>query len=416
MNRKLWMIVALVCASSFFCLPALGQKGGGKTGGSASPSVPTTPTTIPQTRQPRPQMNRPYIIEGVVRMEDGAQVSRRVTIERVCSGSPIREAYTDSSGYFSFQAGQNLAMIQEASVDSAMLPDMPGPPGASNGPFGNPGGSYTSLNPGAGPGISAETLMLCGIRAALPGYRSDEVQLADKVHDFMINVGTIVLHPMVKSEGSVISVTSLKAPKAAKKAVENGRKNGLKEKYPEALADFQKAVQMDPNYAEAWFYLAETQVHLKNSAEAEQEYQKAVEADSRYVPPYMGLAQLAAVRTDWQQLASITDKLLALDPYSYPVAYLYNAAAYFNLQRDDLAERSAVRLKKLDSQHKLPRINLLLAQIMVAKKEYAAAAEELRTFLKFSPAGKDAEMARGQLEQIEKASGQAQAQPARPQK
>lgn len=406
MDRKLWFLASLLFTASWICLPAEGQKGG-KPGGSAPTSVPNPSTSIPQP-QPRQQINRPFIIEGMVRMEDGSPVSRRVTIERVCSGSPIREAHTDSSGSFSFQAGQNLAMIQEASVDSAMLPDTPGPPGASGGPYGNPGGGYTSLNPGAGPGISPETLMMCDIRASLPGYRSDEVQLADKVHDFLIDVGTLVLHPMVKSDGSVVSVTSLKAPKEAKKAVESGRKNGGKEKYAAAQADFEKAVQIDPGYAEAWYYLAQTQVKLQNGAEAEQDFQKAVKADTRYVPPYMGLANLAAGRSDWEQLAAITDKLLVLDPYTYPVAYLYNSIAYFNLHRDDLAERSAVRLEKLDSQHKLPKINLLMAQIMVGKKEYPAAAEELRTFLKFSPAGKDADLARGQLEQIEKASPQAQ--------
>ena len=412
MNCKLWTFLSVLFAALLTSLPAAAQKGsgGGKTGGSST-SIPSSTPSIPQPQQAPQQMNRPFIIEGVVRMEDGSPVSHRVVIERVCSGSPIREAHTDSSGSFSFQAGQNLAMIQEASADSAGLPDMPGPPGVTSGPYGNWGGGYTSLNPGAGPGISAETLMLCEIRASLPGYRSDEVQLADKVQDFLINVGTLVLHPIGKSDGTIVSVTSLKAPKQAKKAVESGRKNGMKGKFPEALADFQKAVQIDPDYAEAWYYLAETQVRLKNAAEAEQDYRKALTADARYVPPYMRLAQFAAGRGDWQQLADITDKILALDPYGYPLAYFYNSAACYNLHKDDQAERSGARAEKLDSQHRIPKINLLLAQIMVVKKEYSAAADELRTFLKFSPAGQESDAARGQLADLEKINGQAKAQP-----
>lgn len=417
MLRRVLSLLPVLFMVLLLALAAQGQKDSG------------TGNSRPQ--QPPPQFNRPIVIHGMVRMEDGTPVSRRVTIERVCAGSPIREAYTDSSGGFSFQAGQNLTMIQEASLDSAMAPNVPGPPAESNqtsnngsavqsgtGPWGNPGGSYTSPNPGVGPSISPETLMLCDIRASLPGYRSDVVELADKVssHEVMIDVGTIVLHPLVKTDGTVVSVTSLKAPKAAKKAVESGRKNGQKEKYPEALADFQKAVQIDPNYAEAWYYLAETQIHLHHNAEAEQDFQKAIDADEHFVPPLMGLAQLLVGRTAWEPLAAVTEKLIALDPYTYPMAYLYNSAANWNLRRDDLAQRSAERLEKLDTQHKLPKINLLMAEIRVVRKEYPAAAEELRTFLKYSPPGKEADMARNQLEQIEKASGQAQAQPAQPQK
>lgn len=343
-------------------------------------------------------------------MEDGGPVSRQVSVVRVCGGNPIHEAHTDSSGAFSYQAGQNLAMIQEASADTAMMPEMQSPPGPTGGAFGAAGG-YTSLSPSSGSGLTPEMLMMCDIRAELPGYRSDEVPLADKVHDFIIDVGTIVLHPIGKISGTMVSVTSLKAPKDAKKAVEKGRKAGLKEKYTEALEHFQKAVEIDPHYAEAWYFIGEAQQKLNQAPQAEESFHKAQAEDASYVPPYLALAQIAAGRADWTSLAEITDKLLALDPYEYPVAYFYNSAAYYNLHREDRAERSAQRAERLDSQHKIPKINLLLAQILVQKKNYPAAADQLRTFLKYSPDGKDAEMARDQLDQLQKSSGEAQAKP-----
>jgi hypothetical protein len=247
-------LALLLLAPSLMIAFGQGQRptGGGTTGGTTgggTRSIPT-PSTGTTPRQ-APQMSRPYIIQGTVRMEEGGPVSRRVVIQRVCGGNPIREGYTDSGGYFSFEAGRNMAMLQDAATDSAMLPSTQGPPGVATGPYGNPGGAYTGMNISSGQAITAETLMMCDIRAELPGYRSDEVELADKVHDFIIDVGTIILHPIGKKEGTVVSVTSLKAPKNAKKAMENGRKLGVKEKYQEALAEFQKAVQLDSDFAEA---------------------------------------------------------------------------------------------------------------------------------------------------------------------
>src|SRR5215471_12133567 len=100
--------------------------GGGTTGSPTTGSTPTTTTpgrtNIPTTTQPQPsqqpeRMQQPIFISGRVMLEDGSPAAN-VVIERVCSGSPHSEGYTDSRGYFSIQLGaKNNAVLHDASED-----------------------------------------------------------------------------------------------------------------------------------------------------------------------------------------------------------------------------------------------------------------------------------------------------------
>ena len=51
-------------------------------------------------------------------LEDGTAPTESVVIERVCSGAPHAEGYTDSKGYFSIQLGlKNNGVLQDASEE-----------------------------------------------------------------------------------------------------------------------------------------------------------------------------------------------------------------------------------------------------------------------------------------------------------
>ncbi|MGZ6265178.1 MAG: hypothetical protein ACXWSD_20805, partial [Bdellovibrionota bacterium] len=96
------------------------QKGGSTTAPPASGSPGTPPT---RSRTPFPNDSgpgqRPIFISGTVVLSDGLPLTERVKIERVCSGAPRTETYTDKKGHFSFQVGQSLEM-PDASTSSAV--------------------------------------------------------------------------------------------------------------------------------------------------------------------------------------------------------------------------------------------------------------------------------------------------------
>jgi Tfp pilus assembly protein PilF len=403
MNRTrlavcLTVFAALLLGTAFAQSGSSGASSGGSkpTGGSTtSTSTGSRGTTSTSPQQQQRQPERPIFLRGQVVIDDGTKPSGHVAIERVCNGVVHREAYADQSGSFSFQVGANTGIFQDASVSSM---NMPGLGGLS----GNPGSGGTPGMLGSSTGVNPRELMGCEIRASLAGYRSDSIMLTSRQAFDDPEIGTIVLHRMGKVEGSTISVTSLKAPKDAHKALEHGRKAAKNKEWPAAQAEFEKAVQLYPQYAEAWWELGVAQQAQNNAEEARASYEKAIAADSRFMSPYFQLAQLAAAKSDWKGMAELTDRVLALDAYDYPAMYFFNAVANYNLGKIDVAEKSARSAKRLDSQHRIPRIEFLLANILAARRDYPAAAEEMRSYLKFVPDGPDAAQAKMQLAELEK--------------
>ncbi len=383
------------------------QQGAPPAGGGNTPTRPTpTPTPTPSPREPRqpqfpgerertpfPEAQRPIFLSGKVMLDDGTPPPQRIVIEMVCNGNHRPEAYTDSKGRFHFQVGANRNMIPDASVSSA----------ASNDPFGSGGFGRSSSQ--AGPMGSEMALMGCELRASLPGYRSDVVNLAGRRMLDNPDVGTIVLHRLGEVEGTTISITDMQAPKDAKKAYEKGHKAIGKKKWDEAKKELEKAVGLYPEYATAWYELGLTHQQLKNAEEAKQAFSKALEADAKFVKPYMQLATMAAQQQNWQEVADTTDRMLRLDRFSYPEAHFYNSIANFNLQKLDAAEKSARETLRMDTDKRIPKANHLLGVILANKHDYAGAAEQMKAYLERSPNAPDAEAVKKQLVQIEAAMG-----------
>ncbi len=355
----------------------------------------------PNSRMPMPEMQRPIFLSGKVVMDDGTPPPDSVTIERVCNGIARPEGYTDSKGRFSFQLGQNLGVFQDASVSSQADPG-----------FGGRGMGSSSRQsglgfPGNNRGISERELMGCELRASLPGFRSEIVNLSGRRVMDNPDVGTIVMRRLGNVEGLTISATSALAPKDARKAFDKGRKAIEKKKWEEAGKELNKAVKTYPKYAAAWFYLGLVHEQNKNIAEARQAYAQALEADAKYVNPYLQLADIAAREQNWQEAADTTDRLLKLNPFDFPRAYLINAVANLNLQKIDAAEASAREAVKLDTSHRIPQVSHVLGVILAQKRDYPGALAQMRAYLEHAPKAGNAQQVREQITQIENLMGKA---------
>lgn len=387
--------------------PQSGPTPGG--GIAPGPTSPGGQTTIPgrgdrnqipdmgdRQRSQFPEMQRPIFLSGKVVLQDGTPPPDSVTIERVCNGIARPEAYTDSKGRFSFQLGQNVGVLQDASVSSAAEPG-----------FGSPGGFGGNQRGGVGNsrgGINERDLMGCELRAVLPGFRSESVNLAGRRMFDNPDVGTIILRRLGNVEGSTISATSLQAPKDAKKAFEKGR-DLSKKKIEEAQKELEKAVQVYPKYATAWFELGRLAEQQNKVEDARKAYGEALAADPKFVSPYLQLALMAARENKWQEVADTTDRVVKLDPFDFPVAFFYNSVANYNLRKIDAAEKSAREAQKLDTQHRIPKVDHLLGIILAEKQDYSGAAEQMRSYLKFAPGAQDADKVKTQLTELEKLSG-----------
>jgi len=375
-----------------------GSLGGGSIGGTNSPSGTIGGTTggIPNsTSNPNstiPDANRrPIFLSGKVMLNDGTLPGERVAIESVCNNRRHIEGYTDSKGRFSFQFGQERGLFDDASDDSP----------ASRAAAGR-------INSG---GVTQNALMSCEIHAALPGFRSDSISLA--THQYLDNpeLGTIVLHRLANVEGLTISATSALAPKDARKDYEKGLEALKKNKDDEAQKDFEKAVQLYPKYATAWFELGKLHEKANQLDEARKAYMQAGEADAKYINPYERLYMLAYKDSKWQEVVEESDHVIRLNPYDFPNAYFFNAVANLRLNHLEPAEKSAREAVKLDTKGENPKVNYVLGVILANKQDFAGAAEYLRTYLKAVPNDPDNVKIRQQLADVEQQSAQAKSAP-----
>ena len=336
-------------------------------------------------------------------MEDGTAPPDAAMIQLVCRSSPRTVGRTDPKGGFSVDLNNRTAMMGFA--DASESPTHFLRRRGSDHRLCRPGTSESRRKDDSeqrDTRVGERDLMGCDLQAALPGFRSDVLHLSNRRSLDDPNVGILILHRLANVEGTTISVVSAMAPKNAKKAMERGQNAARKNNFLDALDDFQKAVEIYPKYATAWVELGRVQEILKNPEAARHSFAQALEADGKLVTPYLALASLAAREEKWQEVSDETDRVLRLNPVDFPEAYLLNAMSNFNLKRMEAAEKSAREGLDRDAEHRYPKISEVLGAVLVHKKDYAGAAEQLRNFLHYAKDDPDTPMAKTRLEQLEK--------------
>jgi Tfp pilus assembly protein PilF len=324
---------------------------------------------------------RSVFVSGKVLLAGGGP-AQQVLIERICNGMVRREGYTNAKGSFQFELGRNSAERDASQSDSDRM-------------------VTNKLTRTSGAGGSELRFDDCELRASLPGFVSTLVPMRVEGDISLVEVGTIVLKKMGGVEGSIVSVTTMSVPKEAREAFDRGRKEGTEKKFDEAVKDLNKAVTIYPQYAAAWSFMAE--IHrLQNQFEpARKEYAQALAADPKFVSPYFGLAAMAVVENKWTEAAQLTDQLIQLNSFAYPMAYFFNAAANLNLGKLDAAEQSARKFQEVDKAHSRPDIALLLANILTGKHQYAEAAQLYRDYLALKPDAPNAEALKKEAQRLD---------------
>ena len=394
--------IAFALTSSAF---AQGTKSPGGGGASAGTRTNTTqqPGTLPNTTQTPDFTQHPLYLSGKVVMEDGSAPADAASIQLVCRSNPHTIGRTDTKGAFSVDLNNRMEMATMADASEDPMPGYQGtgPASPNAGTLPNSAAGAASTNSA----MSGRNLMGCDLQAALAGFRSDVIHLDNRRSLDDPNVGTMILHRVASVEGTTISVTSALAPNNAKKAMERGQNLEKKEKWEDAETEFLKAVKIYPKYATAWVELGRAQEYRNDFYDARQSYYKATEADSKLVTPYLGLATLAAREQKWQEVSEQTERILRLNPLDFPQAYLLSATSNLYLKNLDAAEKSGREGLNHDAEHHYPKIHAVLGFVLAQKRDYAGAAEQFRQYLRYTPAGPEADFVRKQLADAERRLG-----------
>lgn len=180
------------------------------------------------------------------------------------------------------------------------------------------------------------------------------------------------------------SVTSLQIPSQAQKQYEVACEALKKKKLSEAERHLRKATEIYPNYVAGWVMLGQTLETLQQTAEARDVCSRAATADPNYLPAYLCLAEIAGRQKEWNEVLNLTSRALEMDAVNDAYAYFFNAIAYFNLNQLSEAEASALKAESIDTEHREPLLQLLLAQVYQAENDSASAASHLREYQKLA--------------------------------
>jgi len=175
----------------------------------------------------------------------------------------------------------------------------------------------------------------------------------------------------------------------------------MAEKPDKAQRELEKAVQVYPGFADAWYELGTLQMQ-SNPRDARACFEKAAAADPNFVPPYEQLAALAAQQQDWQGVIDNTNRFLQLVPGGSMAVWYYNALANFQLGHADAAQSSAEKLMKADPLHNIRNGEQLLAAILARKADYAGALAHLKNCLTYIVEGPDANLLKEEIAQLQK--------------
>ncbi len=351
-----------------------------------------------QQQQQAPRMQRPIFLSGKVVLDNGEVPPEPATIIRICNGQRFPESYTDRKGGFSFQVGGDPTVaITDASVGGF------GARGAGGAGGGSPFGSFGGVGGGSmGGGDLSVDMTGCELVAELPGFRSDSITLGRRRAMDNPDIGVIVLHSLGGPTSSIVSATTLQAPKKAKASYDKAmremtKKNGKPDK---AANELEKAVAEYPRFASAWTLLGDTRAKMNDADGAREAYEKAVEADPDYLRPYPALVQLAVEAKDWQRTSELSEKMLSLNPGITQVRY-YQAVAQFSLGNLDDARSTAMAIQSGPDAKRFPQTHQMMGLIYSQQGAFDQAAREYRTYLQASPDARSAEQIKKQLNEWE---------------
>ena len=333
-------------------------------------------------------------LTGNVAADDGSRLPSNVMVERVCNARVRQQVYAGPAGDFSMQLGSVNDSTLDASAEGGSQSGLPG--------------KYSET------GIPRQQLANCELRAQAPGFRSRDLSLmALDSSAKNIVVGTIIVHRTTKVEGTTIDAAAYKAPKDAVTAYQKGidaQKNG---KLADARRYFEKAVDVYPGYARAWFHLGIVLEKDKQKDAARTAYTRATTEDAGYLPPYLSLAVMASAAENWMEVIRSTNFILALDPFkdlagytveldafTFAEAYFYNALANYRVKNFAEAERNALKAERLLGD--IPDLHLLLAELFARRNDYPAAVGELQTYLELVPHADNVEQVRERQAELKK--------------
>jgi tetratricopeptide (TPR) repeat protein len=299
--------------------------------GAASPIAPTAVASPPW------QGN--FIVTGSVSLPDGNPAAR-ITV-RISGQSGLNfETTTDNSGRYQFQV---------------------------------PGGRYrlSAVNPHASEqstdNIEADTSRTAGNRLVVNLY-----------------LRTLTETTGVSRPGVVSAAAALQQiPKEARKAYEDGLKLRSRNQAEKALASFDRAIEICPDYFQALAERGELRITRSEIGQALEDFEHALRLDRDYGPALRGAGYCKLEQQQFTEAVSYLERATSTEP-GIADSHLFLGIANLALDRREPARRALLEALKIDARRTVTA-HIYLADLYARENEFRNAADELRAYLTARP-------------------------------
>jgi tetratricopeptide (TPR) repeat protein len=109
-------------------------------------------------------------------------------------------------------------------------------------------------------------------------------------------------------------------------------------KVPEAIAELQKEMEVNPGFAGVYYKLADADLRAEKLEDAERLLQRSIWLDPDSTGPYILLGKVLEQKGDFELAARTLQRVLAMDPNN-PLPHYLLGQAYHRIGRDDDAQR-----------------------------------------------------------------------------
>ena len=205
---------------------------------------------------------------------------------------------------------------------------------------------------------------------------------------------------------AMVSAKELAIPERAHREYEEAGKRLARRDVEGAVAHFERAVELAPQFSEAWNHLGTIAYQARDYTRAETCFHQALDADRDAFQPLVNLGGVSINLSKFEEALQY-NLYAALTRPNDALANSQLGMSYFYLGKLDLAHRYLTAAKRLDPAH-FSHPQLMLAEIALRRQDRTAAVGELEAFLQYHPDSQEADKINEKLAQLRAPSDPAQ--------
>lgn len=199
--------------------------------------------------------------------------------------------------------------------------------------------------------------------------------------------------------GAMVSIARLQVPDKARKELDKGNDLLRDKNFGGAEARFRKAIEIFPDYDQAYNNLGVLFIQTGRPDEARRNFQKAIAINDKFARAYTNLGKLDILEKNYDEGDQVLRKAIQADPTNPETLALAAQCAYFTKHYED-AVTDARQLHAM-SHGEFGYAHFLAARSLEELQRSNDAAAEYKLFLKESPTSPNVPSARAALARLQ---------------